>query len=286
MAKWLSGKAPPRRKSLCHFATLSLCHFVLSLMGCTTPTNPNFDITPGACRAETARLEADPRPLTRPLVILDAWHHPPASAGGVRRRLVNLTGADDDQTLAVSFTVLFSIEAAARRAVNRVEQQWPSDDPDQTVEVDVVGYSMGGIVARYAADLWDELPPESRPAKRLNVRRLYTIASPHRGARLACWIAPDRAAWSMRPGSELLDQLDAARAQRGDYELTCYTQLNDITVGARNTAPPGEAPLWRHGPWLLSHQTVRTNPHILLDIALRLRGETPIAQPGDPPPCN
>lgn len=255
-------------------------------MGCANPANPNFDTSDQARQAALARLDGIDAPLPRPLMVLDAWHHPPISAAGLRRRLVDLTGARDEDTLAISFTVLFSIEAAARRAVNRIEERWPSDDPNETIEVDVVGYSMGGIVARYAADMWDQLPPESRPAKRLNVRRLYTIASPHRGARLACWIAPDRAAWSMRPGSELLDRLDAARAQRRDYELTCYAQLNDITVGARNTAPPGETPLWRPGTWLLSHQTVRTNRHILLDIALRLRGESPIAQPGDPPPCN
>lgn len=265
-------------------STLALCHFFL--MGCSNPTNPKFHITSDTYRAEVARLEANPKPLEAPLVILDAWHHPPASANGLRRRLVRLTGARDEDTLAVSFTVLFSIEAAARRAVNRIDAKWPSDDPDETIEVDVVGYSMGGIVARYAADMWDELPPESRPAKRLSIRNLYTIASPHRGARLARWIFPDRAAWSMRPGANLLARLDAARAEQPRYNLVCYTQLHDITVGATNTAPPGEVPLWLPAQGLFSHQTVRTNRHILLDIALRLRGEAPIAAPGDPPPCN
>jgi hypothetical protein len=266
--------------------TLALCQ--LFLMGCSNPANPNFNITPETYRAEVARLEANPRPLERPLVILDAWHHPPASANGLRNRLARLTGADDDNTLAISFTVLFSIEAAARRAVNRIEQKWPSDNPHETIEVDVVGYSMGGIVARYAADLWDELPPETRPAKRLNIRNLYTLATPHKGARLARYIFPDLAAWDMRPGSTMLARLDTARGGAGPqrYTLTCYTQLHDITVGAKNTAPPGEVPIWLPATGLFSHQTVRTNPHILLDIALRLRGEEPIATPGDTPPRN
>lgn len=255
-------------------------------MGCANPANPNFDTSDSTRRAAIARLEANPQPLPRPLVVLDAWHHPPISAGGLRDRLADLTGARDEDTLAISFTVLFSIQAAARRAVNRVEERWPSDDPHETVEVDVVGYSMGGIVARYAADLWEELPADCRPAKRLKIRRLYTLASPHRGARLARWVFPDRAAWSMRPGADLLAALDAARAQEERYALVCYTQLHDITVGARNTAPPGQNPLWAPASGLFSHQTVRTNKHILLDIALRLRGEAPIATEGAPPPCN
>ena len=276
--------ARARTKSLCHFATLPLCNFLL--MGCSNPTNPNFNINPGAYRAEVARIAANPKPLDVPLVILDAWHHPPASADGLRKRLANLTGATEEDTLAISFTVLFSIDAAARRTINRIEERWPSTDPDETIEVDVVGYSMGGIVARYAADAWDQLPPDSRPARRLNIRNLYTIASPHRGARLARFIFPDPAAWSMRPGSNLLTMLDAARAEHERYNLICYTQLNDVTVGASNTAPPGETTLWVPGTWLLSHQTVRTNRHILLDIALRLRAEPPLAEPGEPPPKN
>jgi pimeloyl-ACP methyl ester carboxylesterase len=287
LLKRFSRTLRDRTKPLRHFATLPLCHSsVLLLMGCSQPHNPHFTITPETYETEVAHLESSPRPLPRPLIILDAWHHPPASAGGLRRRLLRLTGADDDATLAISFTVLFSIDAAARRTVNRIEERWPSDNPHETSEVDIVGYSMGGIVARYAADLWDDLPPDSRPAKRLNIRNLYTIASPHRGARLARWIFPDRAAWSMRPGSNLLARLDAARAERERYNLICYTQLHDITVGATNTAPPGELPLWLPATGLFSHQTVRTNRHILLDIALRLRGEEPIATPGDPPPCN
>lgn len=253
-------------------------------MACA-PDNPAFTITPEVYQRELARVQAEPCRLERPLVVLDAWHHPPLSGAGVRDRLVDLTGADPQQAIAVSYPFLWSVEAAGRRVVERIEQAWPSDDPERTIEVDVVGYSMGGIVARYAADLWADLPADSRPAKRLNVRRLYTIASPHCGARMARWLPLDSAARSMRPGSDMIERLNAALPEAG-YQLVCYTQTNDVTVGARNTAPPGMEPIWQPGTLLLSHQTVRINPHILLDIALRLRGEAPLAGPGSRPPRN
>src|SRR5690606_14192656 len=101
-----------RINSLCHSATLPLCHFLVChflLMGCANPANPNFDTSDSTRRAAIARLEANPQPLPRPLVVLDAWHHPPISAGGLRDRLADLTGARDEDTLAISFTVLFSI---------------------------------------------------------------------------------------------------------------------------------------------------------------------------------
>ena len=242
-------------------------------------------MTPDRYGEQLDRLRADPRPLDRPLVVLDGWHQPPLSAVGIRDRLVRLTGADPGQAIAISFFWSWSIPSSARRTIDRVEQTWPSDDPDETVEVDVVGYSMGGIVARYAADMWETLPPDVRPAKRLNVRRVYTIATPHRGARLARWLPLDASAWAMRPTSVMLDRLDAARSS-ATYELVCYTQTNDITVGARNTAPPGMEPIWTPGTLIASHFTSRVNPHILLDIALRLRGDEPLAGEGSRPPRN
>ena len=51
-------------------------------------------------------------------------------------------------------------------------------NPPSTPAVDVIGTSMGGLVARYAA-----LDIEGKP--RLNVSKLFTIATPHLGADLA-----------------------------------------------------------------------------------------------------
>src|SRR6185369_10092730 len=116
---------------------------------------------------------------------------------------------------AISYTFGTRFDTLARTVIERVEATWPSDNPEETVEVDVVGVSMGGLVARWAA-----LPPADRfregaahnpgaTGKRLRIRNLYTLGTPHRGAILANLIAPDPIARDMRAGSGFLRTLDA-----------------------------------------------------------------------------
>ena len=62
-----------------------------------------------------------------------------------------------------------------------------------------------------------------------------------------------------------------------------YKQLNDEIVGAKNAAPPGMDPIWTESNHLMSHMSSASNQRILADIALRLRGETPLAgEPSEP----
>lgn len=82
----------------------------------------------------------------------------------------------------------------------------------------------------------------------------------------------------MRKDSELLHKLDEDFAKR-TYEFECYTLLGDFTVGAKNTSPPGINPHWLpNAPISLGHFSAGFDRRIMLDIALRLRGETPITQ--------
>jgi pimeloyl-ACP methyl ester carboxylesterase len=162
--------------------------------------------------------------------------------------------------LAVSFTLVGSIEAAAAKVVERVSRRFPGGNGGETVEVDVVGTSMGGLVARLAA-----IPEGGRP--RLRIARLFTLGTPHRGAAIAQRIAVDESSRSMRSGSELLRRLDAA-----------------LPGDARNTAPVGREPFWVPGPLLLSHHTITNDRLIVCDIARRIRGEAPFATRATPPP--
>ena len=52
-------------------------------------------------------------------------------------------------------------------------------DDSTTYEVDVIGQSMGGLIAVYAA------LDDPTLGKRVKIRRLYTICSPLQGAKLA-----------------------------------------------------------------------------------------------------
>lgn len=247
--------------------------FVLS--GCMTvgPENPAFAIDRAEAKADLERMKAEPAELDRPVVVLNGWRSPHVLGAALKASVRDRTSGDDADFATISYTLSGSIPGAAAQAVRSVEGRWPSDDPERTVEVDVVAISMGGLVARLAA-----MPADDR--KRLNIRRLYTLNTPHQGARLASWIAIDPASFAMKPGSAFLADLDAA--DRG-YELIAYTQLNDTWVGATRAAPTGEQPIWARGTAVLSHFTIRSNPQILSDLSRRLRGEPPIAEPSEPP---
>lgn len=218
---------------------------------------------------------ANPVGLTRPLIVLSGWRAPVWPARLLARQLGRLAGSPD-RVGALSFATCLSFDAAIARVAPAVDRLWPSGDPKQTVEVDAVGISMGGLIARAAA-----IPTTGR--QRLRIARLFTLGTPHRGARIAPFVPLDGLARDMRPGCDFLRRLDEALAD-ASYELICYARTHDSWVGARNTAPPGREPFWTPGPLLLSHQTISADRLIRTDIARRLRSEPPLAaRPSTPP---
>jgi pimeloyl-ACP methyl ester carboxylesterase len=278
---------PIRRREvfgpLARLAVYLVFPLLTPLGGCTFITGPtaSFTTPTAAVRAECERMKANPVGLTKPLVVIDGWRQFDWSSAAIASSLRSLTGAPKADVMPVSFPTHTDMNAMANEIVMRVERRWPSQDPDWTVEVDVVGHSMGGLVARIAA----LESHKNKDRKRLRIRSLYTISTPHRGARMAPYFPIDSAVRQMRPGSKTLARLDKALPDV-PYELVCYTQLNDWTVGAKNTAPPGREPIWVEGTFFASHMLAKKNTRILGDIALRLRGEPPMAQPSLAPPCN
>lgn len=247
-------------------------------------------LTSAQVRTEWARMRAAPLALERPVVVAAGWRAWRMMPAGVVRALRELTGdRGENRFLSEAFPTAWTIQDATRELIGAVAGAWPSDDPGWTVEVDVVGVSMGGLVTRLGA-----LPQELRARTpfridaalpRLNVRRLFTLATPHRGSRLANRVALDSAAHSMKAGSAFLRNLDAVEASPRPYEMVCYARLRDSWVGAGNTAPLGMEPIWVPTPaWGLGHVLVSRDRRILLDIARRLRGEDPLALAGSTPP--
>lgn len=252
------------------------------MAGCFTvpATNPAFPASWREVSAEHARMWASPTGLGRPVLVLSGYRAPWPVARRLAYEIRRLTGAERSLLVPLAYPWDATIEGPARKAVALVEDRFPSDDPDWTTEVDVVAVSMGGLVARLAAA--DPALRGEAGGKRLRIRTLYTLASPHRGAKLAETIRLDAASRDMRPGSDFLKRLDEAIKERS-YEVVPYAVLRDGWVGAKNAAPRGMDPVWVPGRLILSHHLVSFNDRILADLARRLRGEEPLGRPSPPP---
>lgn len=266
-----------RRPSL----ILCLGWLLAGATGCvlhTPPPSPGFTAPTGVVESAWRRMEATPSPPARPVVLVAGWRGTGTNIASMRAHLLQLTGGDPDQFITVANPLHATVGARAAAIVDAVERRWPSPDPEWTTEVDVIGYSIGGVAARLAASPCDE------DARRLRIGTLYTLASPHTGT--TGWGAVlriDPAAWQVADGSALLDRLNAG-IDDASYTLVCYATLGDAIVGAKNAAPPGIDPIWTPATGRMSHFSIVRNRRILADIALRLRNEPPLQELGAPLP--
>jgi pimeloyl-ACP methyl ester carboxylesterase len=237
--------------------------------------NPAFDVSDEAVATDLARMRASPVALRRPVVILAGWHAPGVSSLGLEMLLRPVTSARREDFLSISYPFAFSIESAFAKARRLIAARF-----GHAQELDLIGISMGGLVAR-------RLAGEPSPGASRRVSRIFTLASPHQGAVLADTITPDPASRHMVRGSGFLRDLDA-RLENDAPDLTCYTLLNDWFVGATRTAPPGHTPIWLRGRTPLerafSHFLIPRCRPVVADLARRLRGEEPLAHPATPPP--
>ena len=146
-----------------------------------------------------------------------------------------MAAVDDDRYLVIRVDETSTMEEAREKVMTMVDERFPTDDPVWTVEVDTIGFSMGGLVTRIAAD------PHTGE-RHLRVARMFTISAPHLGAPIAYAPLSDTRLWDMRKGSDFLDYLN--NEVEIDYELIPYTRLCDHVVHADNTAPPDYTPWW------------------------------------------
>lgn len=257
---------------------LLLLFVAASLAACSaSPRNPSFDVSLADARADLRRMRDEPVPLQRPVVVIGGFADPMGLAPDrIAKLLREATG--DGRILSIDMGGVITFDGARHKAIAAVEKAFPSGDPSATVEVDVVGFSMGGLVARAAA-----APPggESNDPRRLRIARLFTIATPHRGASAAL-LPLGPLVRDMTAGSDFLASLAEAERDAGAYPTYHYTRLGDRVVGEANAAPAGQTAWWVAPPWHeTSHIHAYKDPRILADVARRLRGETPLA--ADPP---
>ncbi len=244
--------------------TLAMTTWVLQA-GCSSSLpNPNFSCTSGEARNLMKDMQEEPTDLERPLLIMSGWMDTGLHLRAIESPLAQAFGKK--QILGIVFAGEHSFDQCRDKVIRQVNEKSPSDNPEETVAVDVVGFSMGGLVARDAAIARTGF-------QRLNIKRLFTISTPHQGAHLAGIPHWDRLVQDMRRGSPFLTQLDQALPDC-DYELMCYVRLGDIVIGSRNAAPKGY-PLWwiRNHAMDLPHIGTADDPCILADIMHRLRNE-------------
>jgi pimeloyl-ACP methyl ester carboxylesterase len=225
-------------------------------------------------------MREDPKQPARPIVILNGFRSPAIAARSLKDDIEDAT--EGDCVALIAYPFIGDIDRCARAAVEKVQAQWPSGNADETVEVDAVGISMGGLVARWAAltpAQRSELlarrgEPAGEPFPRLRIARLFTFATPHQGSDVARWgFSP--AARDMEPGSDFLAGLDEGPRP---YATVAYAHTRDRMVQVDRAAPLGETPISSQGTRLMSHLTTHTDPVFVADLLRRLRGEQPLVR--------
>lgn len=260
---------------------LLLLVFVAALSGCAT-------LTPGGGSAripdvkesvdDIARMRRDPRPIDGSVLVFSGWADPGFLNGKLVRRIQRVTL--DTEVTGRQFATAWTMDDCVRKAMDAIERVRPASHvpSEGPFEVSIVAHSMGGLVARNLARHLDRM--DDPPAR---IRRIFTIGTPHRGARLASLPTLDPKVVAMRADSDFLAELDRELAEGRCPEIVAYTRTEDIIVGELNTAPRGGTVRIVPRPLLgFGHIQAASDPRILADIMRILRAEPPVLEGVDP----
>jgi hypothetical protein len=235
-------------------------------------TNPSFNVPVDLAERQLASMRTEPADaqpaLQRPLVVLDGFGSPGIGAAVIKHMIGQRVRGT---IVGVSYPFAGSFDDCRRHVIDVVDHELGVAGDRETVEVDVVGASLGCTVALYAAI------DDPALGKRLKIRRLYTISSPLTGARLAesaSWLSFAQLHRELHAGSTFYDRLAKSPPT---YEVVSYTRLDDDIVGERYASVPGHGVYWLpNGRFELAHAAAMDDPRIIADILRRLRGEAPL----------
>lgn len=128
--------------------------------------------------------------------------------------------------------------------------------------VDLIGFSMGALVARWFLQ---------RAGGTAQVRRFVSIAGPHHGT-LSAYALPLAGPRDMRPGSALLRELAADPDPWGPVQVHCvYTPYDLMILPPRSSILPGARSV-RAIP-VKMHRFLVTDPRVHDHVAALLRAE-------------
>jgi hypothetical protein len=256
---------------------IAIAGVIATLTGCAAPTNPSFPITTDQTHIAVQAMRDNRAKLSRPLVVIGGYMDPDISPLFLTDFFDGVTR--DSKIISVSLCWCGNMEDCRQTIIDAVDRACPNSDPRWTTEVDVVGASLGGLAARYAAA--DSLDPHH--ARRLKIARLFSISSPHAGAKMAKLSPIPGFNRQLQQGSSFLEYLQTQDAT-AQYQLIPYVHLNDEIVGDRLAAPPGKTAYWLSNDSILPpHTAAIFDERILADISRRLRYEQPFTSPNTTP---
>lgn len=145
------------------------------------------------------------------------------------------------------------IDELAAQVAAYVEQTFPDSQP-----IDVVGFSMGGLVGRYYVQ---------RLAAPNQVHRLVTLASPHQGTWVG-WFRNNLGARQMRRNSTFIKDLnqDLTRLEQINY-TSIWTPYDLMIVPAESSRlPVGQEEII----WVLAHPLMVIDARCLKSVAAAL----------------
>jgi len=254
-----------------------LIGLLLSVLGCNIghKTNPSFDLSVEDAWAALEEMAANPKTPTRPVLITGGWQG--KGFDSIKTYQLAEQALGKENLVVVTYDGINKFSGARTRTIEAVAALGDPAKPGYTPEVDVIGVSMGGIVARDAA--CPPRPQEDDP-RRLKIHTLYGISVPHRGVRLGVIGFYDSMAKEMFKNSETNGRIKSY-FKPGEYEIQDYGRLGDPWVGVDNATLPGHFIRWLPNTTFGDAHLGFQDPRIVADILRRLRGEEPFST--DPP---
>lgn len=154
-----------------------------------------------------------------------------------------------------------SIEALAVQLSIYIQENTNSSD-----RIDLIGFSMGGLVCRYYLQHIDGL---------VRTDKIITISTPHLGT-LAAFLLPGIGVKQMRPESEFLKNLNAGikQLQKIDF-VSFYTPFDLIVIPAKSSVIPFAK---NYKVMSLLHPLMVSDKMLLNKIVLVLRYKTQVGK--------
>ncbi|MCT4355715.1 alpha/beta fold hydrolase [Streptomyces sp. Je 1-79] len=142
-------------------------------------------------------------------------------------------------------------------------------------EVDIVGHSLGGLIARYYVQ---RLGGDER------VRTLVMLGTPHAGTTAAPWAAAHPLVRQMRPGSDVLNELAEPAPGCRTRCVSFWSDLDQVMIPVE-TARLDHPDLLVHNVQVsgIGHLALPVHPTVATGICEALGTDTPDAAPGAEP---